>query len=358
MGAIGFRIIRLADADGFRQWADVIAALPVAWQDVHLSAGYAAAQVHLGVEPMLAVYEAHDYRVVQPFALRKISIGGIDATDVANLYGYGGPASDHSWQLYAWFHEALMGWFADQDIVSEFCALNPMLGDRQRKLVKAKVELVERKPVVVVNLLHPPGQGYRDRRRAGIKAALNAGVRVSPTPGQTADDDRRINDFIYLYDLTMHRKCAGSRWFFPVAYLKDLCRIGTLFVAEIGGEVESAGLLLTSRSGDAYYHFAASAAGHSNGANDLLVHEMANHARDIGMRRFHLGGGVTSVPDDPVLFYKAGFSDDRLMTTTYFRIIDREAYDDLCVAKRVQEIAETGVEFASAFLPMYRREAS
>lgn len=353
---MGFRVIRLTDPGGFKQWSDAVAALPVNLQDIHFSAGYAAAQQYLDVEPVLAVYEAHGYRVVQPFALRKVSVGGIEAMDVANLYGYGGPASDHSWQLYAWFHEALMTWFRDVGIVSEFCALNPMLGEHQRKLISGKAAMVERKPVVVIDLTKPEGSGYRADRRHRIKHARNAGVKVMASGPDTMS---RYNTFVTLYDETMRRRLAAGRWRFSPIYLNSLCKLGTMFFAEVDGQVECASLMLTSQSGDAYYHLTANAMLYPKaGANDLLVHEMANHARGLGMKRLHLGGGVTSAPDDSVLTYKCGFSDIRLPTYSYFRVFDDTAYRNLCLAKISQEKAETGAEFASGFLPLYRRDAS
>ena len=117
--------------------------------------------------------------------------------------------------------------------------------------------------------------------------------------------------------------------------------------------------MLMMRDGTAYYHLAANAGDHPrSGANDLLVHEMAMFAAKSGCKRFHLGGGATSDPADPVLFFKSGFSDLRAPAMSYFRVFDEATYAGLCAEKKRREVAETGTEFGTSFDPMYRREAS
>jgi hypothetical protein len=343
------------DGNDAIRWLAAIDRLPVGLRDVHLTLEYAAAQTFLGVEPRLAVYEHEGYVVVQPFALRKVSVGGIEAFDIANLYGYGGPISNHGEQLYEWFDRSFTGWCRDMGVVSEFCALNPMSGSHQDSLLRRTVQTVERKPVVVVDLSRPIGSTYRDRRAAGVKAATKHGVNV--TSNTTDFEDR---EFVRLYNVTMRRRRAARRWDFPDAYLMALCNLGTVFCAVMpDGDVESAGLMLDGQNGVAYYHLAGNMMNaRKAGANDLLIHEMALCAQRMGCKMLHLGGGATSKLDDPVLAYKAGFSDARLMAKTYFRVLDEARYHELCMAKAAQEIADTGAPFTTSFQPMYRREGS
>ena len=338
--------------DQSAEWSQAVDMLPANLRDIHFSHQYAAAQVHLGVKPRLAVYRWNDYVVLQPFALREFSVGGIAGMDIANLYGYGGPASNHGATLFQWFSQAFDDWCRSQGIVSEFCQLNPMLNSHQRKLVRQVVKATERKVVVVADISETNAKWrYKDRRQAGIRTASRLGITVNLEHDPAA--------FIRLYRQTMQRVYAPERFDFSDEYLRALAALGYVFCARFKDVAESAALMLHAGP-TAYYHLAGNAMlNPKSGANDLLVHEMMIFARnELGARWFHLGGGVTSEPNDPVLHFKAGYSDMRLPAYAYFRVLDEMRYKELCAAKIAEEKAVTGAEFTSEFLPMYRREAS
>src|SRR6202043_528148 len=187
--------------------------------------------------------------------------------------------------------------------VAEYCLLNPMLFEHQSPLT-GPCEVVRQ--VVVMDLDYAGlTDRYHRRRAAGVETALKAGVFVTRASAA---------EFVRLYQMAMARKGVTGRWDLSAEYLEALCGVGTVFAARVRGAVESIALVL-GNTGDhaAYYHLAANAGLHPQvGANDLLVHEIALWARAHGFRFLHLGGGVTAATDDPVLFYKAGFSDLRV----------------------------------------------
>jgi serine/alanine adding enzyme len=347
---MGFLVLTPHGAD-VAKWEAVLDILPPKLRDIHFTPQYSAAQELLGLEARLAVYEWEGYVVAQPFALRHVEVGNTNAMDISSLYGYGGPVSNHGPQLYAWFDEAFREWCQQKGVVSEFCALHPLIWSHQASLLWAKGFRIElRKPIVLMDLRSDFEAEYKDRRIAGIKAALKAGVKVTIEPC--------TKDFAHLYRTTMARTDAAPRWDFPDAYFDALIEMGAVFLAKIGDHVESAALMIYGY-GTAYYHFAGNAMENPKAcANDLLVHEMALFARKQGPRWFHLGGGATSSLDDGVFHYKAGFSDRRAQALSYFRVFDDRAYRDLCLAKIGEEVAMTGAEFKSEFLPLYRREVS
>lgn len=348
---MGFSVLHpIADTDA---WNAALACLPPDRIDIHFTPEYAAAQALLGVEPRLALYRFDkNYVVLQPFGLRIVNIGGVHAVDIANLYGYGGPVTNHGPVLYQWFDQAFRAWCAERGVVSEFCALHPLLIGHQASLLRGVIGPLQiRKQVVVVDLTGDPKAGYKDRRLAGIKAAERAGVVVSV-------ETNPFLGFIRLYRQTMARHHAAPRWHVGDEYLAALCRIGQIFYASIDGEVESAALVL-SLGTRAYYHFAGNAMARPKAcANDMLLHTIAMWAKNRGMTTFHLGGGPTSAADDPVLHYKAGFGDGRAPAFSYFRVLDVDAYRGLCALKIADELAATGAQFETPFEPLYRREAS
>jgi hypothetical protein len=346
------------------KWLRALAKLPTDKRDIHWSPDYLAAERLRGHDPRLAVYTYHEYVVCQPIIIRNIFPLDADTLehempecwtcrDVSSPYGYGGPVSNHGRQLYAWFNESFTRWAAENRIVTEFCALHPFMTSHQIAMLRAvpQIKPVTRKQVVWIDLRCDFAGQYHDNRKAGIKKARKEGVAV----GMGGKPD----GFIRLYRLTMLRKQAAARWYFSDEYLRALCDFGTVWYASVGGMTASAALMLMMMDGTAYYHLAANADVYPrSGANDLLVHEMAEFAARNGCKRLHLGGGATSDPSDAVLFFKSGFSDLRAPAMSYFRVFDEVAYKALCVEKKRREVAETGMEFGTAFEPLYRREAS
>lgn len=349
-------------------WLDVLAmiGMPAAF-DPHLSPDYMAAELLLGGEPRLTTYKFEHYYVVKPVVMRPVVIGKRKfGMDVTSPQGYGGPVTNHGARLHEWFDAEFREWCKRMGVICEYCALNPMHLPHQRVLMKPiGVDLRERKQVVWMNLAdrrwaEPEsvyrGVDYKDTRIAGIKAAHKHRVTIR----QVETTDEAVV-FIGMYLESMERKDASPRWRFPAEYLRALCNAYTVFVATVGtgaGDVASSALIMTGGE-TAYYHMAANNPAHSKaGANDLLIHEVALWARTSGIKRLHLGGGVTSAPDDPVLFFKGGFSPLRAPAMSYFRVLDEGKYRAACAAKVEQEIDETGAEFTTSFEPMYRREAA
>lgn len=340
--------------DDAAKWANLVDLLPAHLRDVHFSPGFMAAQAMLGHDPRLAVYTYENYVVVQPIIVRDIEIGGkwTGYRDIASTVGgFGGPASNHGGTLYQWFAESFTMWCRDNKIVSEFCALHPMLIEHQKKLLAGGPKLRERKQVVVLDLNADYAAKYHDNRRQGLQKARRAGLDIT-TAGVHGCDA-----LIRLYREAMTRKHAAERWHLPDEHLRALFAMGTVVKAYTpDGSIASAALML-SRGQTAYYHLAANSPDHSKtGANELVVHWIAQEAKRRGCRWLHLGGGVTLAPDDPVLFFKGGFSDLRRPAMSYFRVFDPSVYKQLCVAKMEDEVDKTGAEFTTSFEPLYRRE--
>lgn len=343
------------------KWLRTIDKLPLALWDIHWTPDYLAAEELRGHQPRLATYTYDKYVVCQPIIVRDIFLPDMPSDDhlpemirqcrdISSPYGYGGPASNHSAQLYSWFAQSFATWTFENQIVTEFCALHPFMTSHQLGLFKSvpNIKPITRKQVVWIDLTTDFAADFHDNRRAGIKNAIKNGVVVKMGGA---------DEFIRLYRQTMMRKQAAARWCFSDEYLTALCAIGTVWYASIGNYDQSAALLLRTPDGAAYYHLAANAHDYpAAGANDLLIHEMAQFAVRNGCKRFHLGGGATSDPSDSVLFFKGGFSDLRAPAMSYFRVSDWKAYEVLCAEKKRREIAETGSEFTTVFEPMYRRE--
>lgn len=350
-------------------WCAVLDAIGPLASDPHFSPWYVGAEVILGGQPLLATWrDPGGYLVAKPIVLRDVVVGGHRyGRDATSPHGYGGPVSNGGPGAHQQFDEALTEWYRAAGVICEYTAFNPMLHYHQTFLVRDRAQpmLKKRKDVVVVNLTGPNWVspqvdlrklGYHENRVAGINVARRKGV----VPCSTIVVSDTDSQFVRMYGQAMERKGAAARWRFQDEYLLALCQHGTCFYALVGEDNPdplSAALVLYG-SETAYYHMAASGLTRITGANDLLVHHIALTARENGCKSLHLGGGPTSAPNDPVMFFKSGFSDLRAPAMAMFRVFDESTYRAACAAKAQQEIDETGAEFTTSFEPMYRREAS
>jgi Acetyltransferase (GNAT) domain len=362
-----------AEGEDARRWTALVNNLPAQRRDIHFLPEYGRIyRDSYGFSPHLAVYRAGEDFIIQPLVrrpLRKLPFlaDAADAgsfSDVANPYGYGGPVSNVSGHetahhLYKRFAEAFARWCDDADIASEFASLHPFMAQHQLAIVSPVLAPKLEKNIVFVDLAQSEAATKKDIRkghRSSIAAARRAGARIEKVEA-TANNLALFNE---MYDATMVRQNAADRWFVPKNYFETCMRqLGagrsSLFFAFLDHNVES-GCLLMHDFATAYYHFAGTYAKHpALGVNNLMVYETAIWARSAGYTRFHLGGGVTGNNDDSLLRFKSGFSDLRAPLYTYFCIRDKAVYDRLCERKRAYELATTGAESQSDFVPIYRR---
>jgi hypothetical protein len=334
-------------------WMSVLHRMGPFGADPHFSPEYLDAE-HLAVPGSagyLAVYDDGMNPVAKPFVMRPVIVGKSYGWDVTSPHGYGGPVGLDGWQ-HDRFDEGFIRWCSGADVICEYMALNPMQVPHQRHLLgwRWTWPVVDRKQVVWIDIAQAK---FSHERRTGTNAARKAGVIVFTS----AIDQPHALGFVKMYGAAMERKGAPARWRFPNEYLMALCRAGRLFTACVDGKAECTSLVLTGRD-VAYYHMTAASPDRDpkHRANDLLVSAIVDWCRESGIKMLHLGGGVTSAPDDGVLAFKASFSDLRASAMSTFRVFDEARYQDACAAKARTEVERTGAEFTTRFEPMYRRE--
>lgn len=362
-----------AEGEDARRWTALVNKLPAQRRDIHFLPEYGRIyRDSYGFEPLLAVYSDDNGYVIQPLVRRSLADlpflkGAADAaayTDIANPYGYGGPLSnvddpDIGRCLYTSFAETFATWCDQQDLASEFASLHPFMAEYQLALIGQTIAPRHEKDVVFIDLSRGEGgitAGINRGHRSSLNKARRAGVKIKKVPPSTSN----LNIFNEIYRETMVRRKAAARWLVPDAYFSNCCRhLGpnrvSIFFAFVGSVVECAYLLMHDFS-VAYYHFAGTRAQFPElRANNLMMYETALWALRTGYGRYHLGGGVTSGEGDTLFRFKAGFSDLRAPLYTYFCIRDEAVYDRLCERKRAYELATTGTESQSDFVPIYRR---
>lgn len=271
--------------------------------DVYLRRGYHAASLHLEPDPagalLLRVPDA-DGAFSLPLLARALPGGG--GLDLTSAYGYGGPAVAGAPDLAA-VGRALDEWARANRVATTFLRLHPLLGNQAH--VPPQAQLVPLGATVAWRLdAHDDLRAamHSHHRRAANKAD-RAGVDVRIT---VAPPD--LDAFRALYDVTMTRQQAAAYYFFPAAYWQALLDDpgGDLVLVDgvVDGEVV-ASLLCLADDRSLHYHLGATAdAARNIGASNRLFLAAAEWARDRGLTRFHLGGGVGADTTAPLFVFK------------------------------------------------------
>jgi len=345
--------MRLRFIQDYAEWQEVFDGIPPHLQDVHYSYSYAKIQkIDRGGEVVLAVAEFNDGKILQVF--HRLFIPESKFTDLTNVYGFGGPLGigNVGTEQYTEFAAAVAELCKSNFTISEYCCLHPLLNRNIMPLLSNVEISVNKYTVVIENLPVFDLKCTARRVRRGVKAAIENGIEIveDENPAAFASLYLKSMDLLQAHERwrkpyeywSAHSKSVGARWFFA----KD----------ESGYH---RGLLTVGIGKTAYAHFLGNDGERRNdGLDDLLYYTAALRLRDSGVLRFHLGGGTTSEPNDPLFLFKSSFSSARYQVASYTRIFDHIAYADLLAATAAKEIATLGrLSAVKAWFPQYRRPA-
>jgi hypothetical protein len=255
--------------------------------------------------------------------LHTTAIPGTPWRDASSPYGYGGPVSTSdapdflrvAWQAYgAWMREA--------GVLVEYVRFHPLLAND--RWYGGRVQ--DNRAVVCIELSQDDLEaGYSVRTRQAVRKALAAGVVYDEQP--FADHARAFGAF---HREAMQAMGTDPFYVFGDAYFEAMGRVPGAMLAvcrRSGDEGWLAAALLLDGAGVREYHLAAASdAGRRHAAASLLLHQAALHARDAGRARLYLGGGTDGSEDNPLLFFKSGFSPNRLGYRTGSAVFDPAAY--------------------------------
>jgi hypothetical protein len=363
-------LLRTQGSDGLR-WQALVDRLADKDKDLHFTPDYAHIyELTYGQAAYLAVYGDEQDYVLLPFVRHDVTElpfmqshrGGRPLYDIANVYGYGGPLARVTEQrfsvaLYDGFFGAFHTYCFDTGIVDEYARLHPLLANDVPLRAGSWVEVVERKPVVYMDLRQDETllwRGLCRGHRSSVNKARRLGVKVVRQP--VAGD--ALTTFQRLYAETMVRTQASEYWQFPESYFSNCAQcLGhqrvSLFSAMLAG-VTVASCLVIHAYNTAYYHFGASAEAYFEArANNLLLYDIALWAKARGYRWFHLGGGHVS--DDSLFRFKSGFSRSTVMLCSYSKVHDQETYVQLCRLRDAFDQTHGIASRDSDFFPAYRR---
>ena len=238
-------------------------------------------------------------------------------------YGYGMPLTSSTATAFlnqAW--SSWQEWCRQEGVLVEFCRFHPQLS---QSAIAFGGAVKKNRQTVSVDLTVPDvASGFNNLTRRKIRRTQQAGVQ--------ARWSRELTDwarYAAFYRDAMQDLRAAPFYFFPDTYFESLAQLSCvhLLVCERNERWLSAGVYLLGAGGVLEYHLGASSPeGKETGTPSLLQAQAMVWGQAQGAHTLYLGGGTDASSDNPLLFYKLGFSRHTLPFSVGEAIHDENRY--------------------------------
>lgn len=263
-------------------------------------------------------------------------------------YGYGGPLTNMliSNDTQELFLKELGEYCKENNIVSQFVRFHPLLAND--KILPKVFETRYLRDTIYIDTSDKEliMQNMGSQRRK-VRRAIENNISV------VHKEIDEIDDFIFMYNEIMKKKGAEEYYTFGKQYFDYLVALkenAGVFYA-MYDEKPVCGAIVYYNDNYMHYHLAGSSTEFREYANNLLIYEAACWACEHGIKKFHLGGGMS--PDDSLFRFKKQFNDKGRCPFVVGRtIFDLGAYDKLLQMRK-----EINPEFDinNEFMIQYRR---
>ncbi|MDD3803410.1 MAG: peptidoglycan bridge formation glycyltransferase FemA/FemB family protein [bacterium] len=179
---------------------------------------------------------------------------------------------------------------------------------------------------VYIDLEEEYSKKFSKRTKGDIKRASSHGLDL-----KESSDERDFISFFELYSSLMDDKNASEELMFKKDYFLCMSKLKNAFVMLAQNAKESVGgALFIFGENVSYYHLSAVIDKKKHpGLSTLLLHSGIEAIHRRGGKRMMLGGGMTSAKDDPLLFFKEGFSKLKLPFYIGKMVVDENEYRKL-----------------------------
>lgn len=304
----------------------VFEALPLAVRPSSLHPCYVAADArrNAAVEPVFFLYESQGERWLH--GVQASGIAGTQWKDASSPYGYGGPvASTQDREFARTAFAAYTDWMRAEAVVAEYIRFHPLLAND----ACYGGTVADNREVVWVDLhVDDVMAQYAPRVRQTVAKGTKAGLVYDEVPLSSA-----WRGFGEFHRAAMREMGTDAFFLFGDAYFEALAGVPAAVVATCrapsGDAWLGAAIFLDGRGVREYHLAGTNAQGRKAGASTWLLHQAALAAKGRGLERLYLGGGSDTRADNPLLFFKQGFSQQRLTYRTGSCIFDAAAHDEL-----------------------------
>lgn len=283
-------------------------------------------------------------------------IGEEQYYDIVTPYGYGGAhvteLNGNIDVLLDSYWKAYIAYCKEKKIVCEFVRFHPLVENALLWKDKRFYDVTYSRNTIAINTADKDffATQFTPECRNKARKCLRDGVVVS-----VDEKLEHLDDFFSLYYKTMEKNNATDYYFFDREYFENIKNVFgkdiILINAELDGKVISSSMFFKSED-YMHYHLASTDPDYYRyGANNAILTAAGEYANAHGVSWLHLGGGLSSAPDDPLFKFKHTFGrKDENLKEFYIGkcIFDKENYTKLCEKAR-----ENGVNHPD-FFPKYR----
>lgn len=315
------------------------------WDIYYLQEYAASFQLHGDGTPFLLEYTDQDTHFCYVVMCSDVSdspkFKGIIKTgefyDFETPYGYGGPLCDSVISEYSQrkFLTEINRYACEHGIVSQFVRFHPLLMNHEvaplvfeTRYLHDTIYIDTESPEVIM-------QNMDSKNRNMVRKAAKNGVTIER---RSID---QYQDFLPIYVETMEKDKAEEYYFFGEDYFKaqqGLKDNSCIFYAMLEGNPIAAAIMYYNDK-FIHYHLAGTHTEFRKYApSNLLLYEAACWASEQGIKKFHLGGGITQ--DDNLFGFKKQFNKNgRLPFVIGRTIFNKSAYNRLLQIRKDTDLS-------------------
>lgn len=334
-----------------KNWNSYLEFFPEPYRDTYFREEYVKLYENDVDEAVCIVCTDGSNHLIFPFLRRSFEFNFQLYNDFETAYGYGGPIANTNDE--AFIVNALKAFYEyckKERYVAGFVRFHPLLNNSTYYDTIARV-LLDRETVAIDLSLTEEEiwmQEIKSKNRNTIKKAISNNLRFVED-----FEFRYLDNFIDLYNRTMNKLGADEFFIFDRSYYENWIKniknsfLGVVLYEE---KVVSAAIFFYSKD-FGHYHLSGSDVEYLNlSPNNFMLWEAARSLKKLGVKKFHLGGGSNSDPNNSLLDFKSRFSKNRIEFKIGKTVFDNEIYSAVCTEWENNTNAEKAVQLKNHLL--------
>lgn len=310
-------------------WNKYLELIPTEKQDIYFTEEYVKLYQN-NIDKALCVVAIDDEKIVlMPILRRQIDEAKFD---FETPYGYGGFISNsEDKEFLNRAMDQIKIEFTNNNYVAGFIRFHPIIENSE--ICRGHLQIIEDRKTIAMDLRPSEqdiwSQQVHTKNRNTIKKAIKNGLEF------IADHDFKFfDDFIRLYNATMDKLNADDFYYFGKNYYEQWYRTlkDKSFIAAVKYEdrIISACIIMND-SQYGHYHLSGSDKEYLRlEPNNFMLWNAAMHLKEMGIKKFHLGGGTDSNPENSLFKFKSRLSTEKYQFSFGKLIFNTEIYESLC----------------------------
>ena len=313
-----------------KNWDSYLLSFPDQSVDVYFGEKYIKLYETENNQAVCFIYEEDEKLLLFPFLKRNFEYDGQSYSDFETAYGYGGP-------IYNTIDEKFI--FRSLDCFKEYCIQNnfvagfvrfhPLLNNFKGFTTIGEL-MLDRHTIAMDLTLSEDDIWMKEihtQNRNTIKKAKKIGLEFI-----IDKEYKHLMDFISLYNSTMTKVESDSFFYFHDNYykaFKEEFKNSFLGLVSFDSKIISGAIFFYSKN-FGHYHLSGSDVNYLYTCpNNFLIYEGSKALKELGVEKFHLGGGLNSNEKNSLYQFKSRFSKSKYDFFIGKAIFNQTIYDKL-----------------------------